>query len=103
MVLLLQEIKFGDNDTLSALVAGMLDANWLFLLTDVDSLYTANPRTDSNAKPVRVVENIDGLKDTVEVAGAGSDLGTGGMQTKIIAATLATAAGVTTAITLGTT
>lgn len=80
----------------------MVDANWLFLLTDVDSLYTANPRTDPTAKPIHVVDNIDSLKDSVEISGAGSDLGTGGMQTKIVAATLATAAGVTTAITLGT-
>ncbi len=93
------EIRFGDNDTLSALVAGMVDANWLFLLTDVDALYTSNPRTDPGARPIHVVDDVHKLKERVTTDGAGSSLGTGGMQTKLIAAALATAAGVTTAIT----
>ena len=59
-----QEIRFGDNDTLSALVAGMVEAQWLFLLTDVDCLYSSNPRTNPNAQPIHVVEDLEELKRT---------------------------------------
>ena len=58
------EIRFGDNDTLSAVTAGMVSANLLFLLTDVDCLYTDNPRTNLDAKPIRVVEDVAKLKET---------------------------------------
>ncbi|KAF9103398.1 hypothetical protein BGX27_010601 [Mortierella sp. AM989] len=95
------EIRFGDNDTLSAITAGMIHADYLFLMTDVDCLYTDNPRTNIDAKPVLVVDDIAALKEKVSVATAGSSLGTGGMVTKLIAAELATAAGVTTVITRG--
>ncbi|KAF8983666.1 hypothetical protein BGZ46_009807 [Entomortierella lignicola] len=95
------EIRFGDNDTLSAITAGMIHADYLFLMTDVDCLYTDNPRTNLDAKPVLVVDDISALKEKVSVASAGSSLGTGGMVTKLIAAELATAAGVTTVITRG--
>ncbi|GJJ77661.1 glutamate 5-kinase [Entomortierella parvispora] len=95
------EIRFGDNDTLSAITAGMIHADYLFLMTDVDCLYTDNPRTNLDAKPVLVVDDIAALKEHVSVASAGSSLGTGGMVTKLIAAELATAAGVTTIITRG--
>lgn len=91
------EIKFGDNDTLSAITAGMVQADYLFLMTDVDCLYDKNPRTHADAKPIEVVEDIADL--AVDVSSAGSSLGTGGMSTKIVAARLATAAGVTTVIT----
>ncbi|KAF8532962.1 Aspartate/glutamate/uridylate kinase [Trichophaea hybrida] len=91
------EIKFGDNDTLSAITAGMVNADYLFLMTDVDCLYTNNPRTHPDAKPVEVVEDISCLE--VDVSSAGSSLGTGGMSTKLTAARLATSAGVTTIIT----
>lgn len=91
------EIKFGDNDTLSAITAGMVSADYLFLMTDVDCLYDKNPRTNPTAKPIEVVENV--LDLAVDVSSAGSTLGTGGMSTKIVAARLATAAGVTTIIT----
>lgn len=91
------EIKFGDNDTLSAITAAMVGADYLFLMTDVDALYTANPRTDPTAMPIEVVEDIDSL--VVDVSSSGSSLGTGGMATKITAARLATSAGVTTIIT----
>ncbi|KAF9996723.1 hypothetical protein BGZ80_009417 [Entomortierella chlamydospora] len=97
------EIRFGDNDTLSAITAGMIHADYLFLMTDVDCLYTDNPRTNPDAKPVLVVDDIAALKEKVSVASAGSSLGTGGMVTKLIAAELATAAGVTTVITRGST
>ncbi|KAJ3281980.1 hypothetical protein HK104_011165 [Borealophlyctis nickersoniae] len=95
------EIRFGDNDTLSAITAGMVNADYLFLLTDVDCLYTANPRTNPDAKPVRVVEDVAKLKQEVTVASPGSSIGTGGMATKLIAADLARAAGCSTIITLG--
>ena len=57
------EIRFGDNDTLSAITAGMVNADYLFLCTDVDCLYTDNPRTNPDAKPVRVVEDVAKLKE----------------------------------------
>ncbi len=90
------ELNFGDNDTLSALVAGLVDADWLFLLTDVDRLYTANPRTNPDAKPIEVVHDIDALE--VDTGHAGSQWGTGGMETKISAARIASGAGVRTII-----
>ncbi len=90
------ELKFGDNDTLSALVASLVDADWLFLLTDVDRLYTANPRTNPEAKPIEVVYNVDDLD--VDTGDAGSQWGTGGMETKISAARIASGAGVRTVI-----
>ncbi|KAI9136799.1 Aspartate/glutamate/uridylate kinase [Paraphysoderma sedebokerense] len=92
------EIKFGDNDTLSAIVAGMVNANYLFLLTDVECLYTDNPRLNKDAKPVRIVEDIEKLKEQITITTAGSSLGTGGMTTKLIAAELATSAGCHTVI-----
>ncbi|KAI9843698.1 MAG: hypothetical protein M1837_006166 [Sclerophora amabilis] len=91
------EIKFGDNDTLSAITAAMVQADYLFLMTDVDCLYDRNPRTSPDAKPIEVVEDITTL--AVDVSSAGSALGTGGMSTKLVAARLATSAGVTTVIT----
>ncbi|KAK9460499.1 Aspartate/glutamate/uridylate kinase [Lipomyces oligophaga] len=91
------EIKFGDNDTLSAITAGMANADYLFLMTDVDGLYTENPRLNPDAKPIEVVSDISQLH--VDVSTAGSSVGTGGMVTKLIAAELATSAGVTTIIT----
>ncbi|KAI5811238.1 glutamate 5-kinase-like protein [Peziza echinospora] len=95
--LAVSEIKFGDNDTLSAITAGMVNADYLFLMTDVDCLYTNNPRTHPDAKPIEVVEDIGALD--VDVSSAGSSVGTGGMATKLIAARLATSVGVTTIIT----
>ncbi|KDQ59760.1 hypothetical protein JAAARDRAFT_33333 [Jaapia argillacea MUCL 33604] len=93
------EIKFGDNDTLSAITSSMLHADYLFLLTDVDGLYTSNPRKDPTAKPIQVVSSIPAIRAQVSTSTLGSNLGTGGMETKLIAAEIATAAGVTTIIT----
>lgn len=137
-----QELRVGDNDSLSAHVAAMIGATWLFLLTDVDSLYEANPKTDPTAAAIRIVPThaIQQLRRqmhegspriTVSPApvallekeapgspsprgdaarcsaapaspgaqgAAGSQWGTGGMQTKLKAAQLATAAGVTVVI-----
>eukprot|EP00124_Ichthyophonus_hoferi_P001811 Ihof_evm11s105 gene=Ihof_evmTU11s105 len=87
------EIRFGDNDSLSAMVGAILGASWLFLMTDVDALYDANPNTHPDAKPIRVVDDIDSLCKTAQIDGAGSRWGTGGMETKITAARLATASG----------
>ncbi|KAJ5888804.1 hypothetical protein N7495_008845 [Penicillium taxi] len=95
--LAVSEIKFGDNDTLSAITAAAVKADYLFLMTDVDCLYTTNPRNDPNAKPIEVVSDISTLE--ADVSSAGSSLGTGGMSTKISAAKLGTSAGVTTIIT----
>uniref|UniRef100_L2G3T9 Glutamate 5-kinase n=1 Tax=Colletotrichum fructicola (strain Nara gc5) TaxID=1213859 RepID=L2G3T9_COLFN len=95
--LAVSEIKFGDNDTLSAITAGMVHADMLFLMTDVDCLYDKNPRTHPDAQAIEVVEDISSIQ--ADVSTAGSALGTGGMMTKIVAARLATSVGVTTVIT----
>lgn len=97
------ELRFGDNDTLSAITAGLIDADYLFLLTDVDGLYTGNPRNDPTAKRLGVVENVAKIRKLVDVASQGSSFGTGGMMTKLIAAELAAAAGVATIIINGST
>lgn len=75
----------------------MVQADYLFLMTDVDCLYDKNPRTNPDAQAIEVVEDISTLE--ADVSTAGSSLGTGGMSTKIVAARLATSAGVTTVIT----
>ena len=88
-----EELRFGDNDTLSALVAVGVSADRLFLLTDVDSLFTANPRTNPDARPVLDVT----ASELATIGGAdagGSGWGTGGMMTKIIAARTAVCAGI---------
>jgi glutamate 5-kinase len=97
-----EELKFGDNDTLSALVASLVKADWLFLLTDVDQLYTADPRTVPDASAIALVNSIEELnKLQVQTGTQGSKWGTGGMVTKISAARIATTAGVRTVITQG--
>ncbi|KIM87360.1 hypothetical protein PILCRDRAFT_814864 [Piloderma croceum F 1598] len=93
------EIKFGDNDTLSAITSAMVHADYLFLLTDVDGLYTTNPRKDPTAKPIQVVSSIAATRTQVSISTLGSSLGTGGMETKLIAAEIATETGVTAIIT----
>ena len=75
----------------------MVQADYLFLMTDVDCLYDKNPRTHPDAQAIEVVEDVSSLE--ADVSSAGSSLGTGGMSTKIVAARLATSAGVTTVIT----
>ncbi|MBO1348780.1 MAG: glutamate 5-kinase [Hormoscilla sp. GUM202] len=94
------ELKFGDNDSLSALVASLVEASWLFLLTDVDRLYSADPRLVPDAQPIILVKDLDRLAE-VETETKGSQWGTGGMKTKIAAARIATMAGVRTVITQG--
>ncbi len=81
---------FGDNDTLSAHVASIIHADLLVILSDIDGLYDANPRENETAKRIPIVCEIDqAMVDSA--GGAGSKLGTGGMQTKITAMMLATA------------
>ena len=95
-----EELKFGDNDSLSALVASMVQAKWLILLTDVDRLYSADPHRDPSAEPIERVEHGMPLRVKAEAHG-NSGWGTGGMATKLAAAQIATAAGVTVVITNG--
>jgi len=96
------ELKFGDNDTLSALVASLIGADWLFLLTDVDRLYSADPRYHPDAKPIHYIDD-PGLLQALKsgAGGQGSAWGTGGMLTKLEAAQIAATAGVRTVITDG--
>ena len=94
------EIKIGDNDNLSAVVAALVDADALIILSDIDGVYTANPRTDAAA---RLISEIPEITPEIErlAGGAGSAQGTGGMQTKIEAAKIAQNAGVTMVIARG--
>jgi glutamate 5-kinase len=96
------EIRVGDNDNLSALVAGLIDADLLLILTDIDGLYTANPRTDPQATLIREVTTIDEQVWAI-AGGAGSARGTGGMHTKVQAAELATRAGTSVVVAAGAT
>lgn len=95
------ELKLGDNDTLGAIVAALIDADVLFIATDIDGLYDADPRTNPTAKPMTLVTDPD---DGVlaMAGGAGSPVGTGGMRTKILAAQRAGAAGIDTILFNGT-
>lgn len=97
-----EEIKFGDNDRLSARVAQMIGADLLVLLSDVDGLYTADPRRDPTAKHLPLVAR---LTPQIEAMAGGANqsagVGTGGMATKLAAARIASAAGCATVITLG--
>ncbi|MBX7455607.1 glutamate 5-kinase [Mycolicibacterium sp. 3033] len=89
------EIRFGDNDRLSALVAHLVGADALILLSDVDGLYDGDPRRASNEDPARFISEVAGPDDLAGVtAGRGSHLGTGGMESKLSAALLASDAGV---------
>lgn len=87
------EIKVGDNDTLGAITASLIEADKLILLTDQKGLYDADPRTNPQAKLIREVTKIDD-KLLALAGGSGTKLGTGGMSTKVKAAGIATAAGV---------
>lgn len=96
----IEEIKFGDNDRLSALVAGLSDSNLLVVLTDVDGLFNANPSKNPDAKLIPFVDKIDQkIKDGAE--SSSDDLATGGMVTKLQAAEIATMSGIPMYITNG--
>ncbi|AFY74859.1 glutamate 5-kinase [Synechococcus sp. PCC 7502] len=109
-----EELKFGDNDTLSALVASIIEADWLFLLTDVDRLYSANPRLDPDAIPIMTVNHQELWNLDIDTSSGNanqnsnqngsqnsSQWGTGGMATKLSAAKIAAIAGVKTVICKG--
>lgn len=87
------EMQFGDNDTLSALVSSMVGADLLILLSDIDGLYTDDPHTNPDAKLVQVVENLDEEILGMAKGTTGSNVGTGGMTTKLTAARIATLSG----------
>ena len=95
-----EEMGIGDNDTLAAVVAVSMEADLLILLSDIDGLYTADPRKDPKARLIPVVESI-GPEIEALADGAGSDLGTGGMATKVKAAKMVTDAGCDMVITNG--
>ncbi|KQX99682.1 glutamate 5-kinase [Rhodanobacter sp. Root480] len=93
----IDELTLGDNDNLAAIVAALVDADLLLIATDIDGLYTADPRTNPDAEPVNeVLELTTGI---MAMAGcAGSSVGTGGMRTKLEAAEKAATAGIQTAL-----
>lgn len=93
-VVAVDEIKIGDNDTLSATVATLIDADALLILSDIDGLYTANPQEDKTARWIPEVAEITPAIERM-AGGAGSSFGTGGMATKIEAAKIAVNAGAT--------
>jgi len=97
----IKEAKFGDNDNLSAMVANLVDADLLILLSDVGGLYTADPNVDPEARLLTRVEKIDSRIE-VMAKGPGSVRGTGGMATKVQAAKVATKSGAAVAIADGT-
>ena len=88
------ELRFGDNDTLSALVAVAIGADELVLLTDVDRLYSGDPRTDRDARPIEEVSSLAELNSLQGAASGGGQWGTGGMTTKLAAARIATSSGI---------
>lgn len=96
----IEGFRFGDNDTLSATVAALIEADLLIMLTDRDGLYTANPAEDPNAKLIKVVEGIDD-EITCSAGDTSTKQGTGGMATKIMAAEITTCAGIDTVIANG--
>lgn len=97
-----EEIRYGDNDRLAARVAQMIGADLLVLLSDIDGLYTADPRSNPDARHIPVVEE---LTPEIEAMAGGSNaaagVGVGGMATKLVAARIAQGAGCATLITLG--
>jgi len=99
-VVAVDELKFGDNDTLSALVASLIDADLLIILSDIEGLYTEDPRKNSQAQLISLVSEITPEIEAL-AGGAGSLTGTGGMFTKVQAAKIATNSGVTMLIANG--
>jgi glutamate 5-kinase len=95
-----EEIEFGDNDTLGALVAEAIGADLLILLSDIDGLYSGDPHKDADAVLIPEVHDITPEIEALS-GGAGSELGTGGMVTKIRAAKIATSSGCDMIITNG--
>ncbi len=93
----IEEIVYGDNDSLSAIVAKLIHADALLILTDIDGLYDKNPEKDEYARIIPVVEEIN--EELYQIAGGkGSKFGTGGMVTKLQAAEISTEAGINTIV-----
>lgn len=88
------EIEIGDNDTLSAIVAALVDADLLILLSDIDGLFTDDPRKNPDAKFIEQVDELTEELMGMGKASTGSNVGTGGMNTKMIAAKIATSSNV---------
>lgn len=87
------EMQFGDNDTLSAIVASLVGADLLILLSDIDGLFTDDPHKNPAARLIEVVERMDAAIYGMAKSSTGSDVGTGGMSTKLTAAKIATLSG----------
>lgn len=87
------EMQFGDNDTLSAIVASLVGADLLILLSDIDGLYTDDPHKNPDARLIEVVEQMEDSLYDMAKGSTGSDVGTGGMATKLNAAKIATSSG----------
>ena len=85
--------QFGDNDTLSAIVATMINADLLILLSDIDGLYTDDPNLNKKARFIDVVESVDSALMKMGKSSTSTDVGSGGMKTKLSAAQVATSAG----------
>jgi len=94
------EIKFGDNDTLGALVTNLIEADALIILTDQGGLFSADPRSDANAHLIQEAQAGDPALEKM-AGGAGSDIGKGGMLTKVLAAKVAAQSGADTVIASG--
>jgi glutamate 5-kinase len=90
------ELKLGDNDNLAAIVAALVDADALFIATDIDGLYSADPRQNPNAEPIDEVTELDAGVLAMAGGSGASGVGTGGMRTKLEAAAKAGAAGIET-------
>lgn len=86
-------VKFGDNDTLSSVVAALIGADLLILMSDIDGLFTDDPNSNPDAEFIDIVENMDDNMRKLGKSSTGSNVGTGGMATKLTAAIIATAAG----------
>jgi len=90
------ELKLGDNDNLAAIVAALVDADALFIATDIDGLYSADPRQDPAARPIDQVRELDATVLAMAGGSGAAGVGTGGMRTKLEAAAKAGAAGIET-------
>lgn len=88
------EIEFGDNDSLSAIVAALVEADLLILLSDIDGLYTDDPRKNKQAQFIETVERLNDELMEMGKPSTGSEVGTGGMNTKLIAAKIATSSNI---------
>lgn len=88
------EIEFGDNDSLSAIVAALIEADLLILLSDIDGLYTDDPRKNEKAEFIQVVEELSDELMQMGKSSTGSSVGTGGMNTKLVAAKIATSSNI---------